>query len=645
MQHCHIEFIDNVDPTKHFCFSNRFTEFEEKIVNEEIKKLLEMGVIKEVQHHPKEYISPIFIVPKKNGEYRMILNLKELNQHIEYHHFKMETFESALKLVKKDCYMASVDLRHAYYSVPIAEEQQVKLRFQHDQKIYQYLSLPNGISCAPLLFTKLMKPVYAALRMLGHVNSGYIDDSFLLGDNYRECEENVTDTVSLMSDVGFMIHEKKSVLIPTKNLTFLGNNIDSENMVVTLPSEKVEMIVQACKDLYNRKWAKIRQVAKVLGLMVSSFSAVEFGPLHYRDIEKDKTSALQMERGDYDSQMYITSRIKEELSWWIENLPSQKRRISHGNPEIIITCDASNLGWGAVCNGIEIGGRWEKHEAENHINFLELLAAKFAVKSFCKDKRDIHIQVRSDNTCTVSVLKNMGAKSNNCNEVAKSTWLWCIERNIWLSATYIPGKGNIADFGSRHFQENVEWKLDETVFHKITAIFGMPVIDMFASRLNKQLDRYVSWKPDPFAEEIDSFSIKWSHELIYAFPPFSLLGRLIQKVQQDKAEVLLVAPVWITQNWYSVLLQMMISTPVIFKVVPGTLYIPQSNQVHPLVNSLHLMACRISGDHMKTETFQNSLPKYSWPHGKRLLRSNMPHTLINGFHSVIKGRQVVFKPL
>ena len=59
-----------------------------------------MKVIKVVQHHPNEFISPIFLVKKKNGEYRMILNLKELNESIVYHHFKMDTFESALKLIR-----------------------------------------------------------------------------------------------------------------------------------------------------------------------------------------------------------------------------------------------------------------------------------------------------------------------------------------------------------------------------------------------------------------------------------------------------------------------------------------------------------------------------------------------------------------
>ena len=161
-----------------------------------------MKVIKEVEHHPNEFISPSFLVPKKNGEYRLILNLKELNTSIVYHHFKMETFGSALKLVKPNCFFASVDIRHASYMVPIHSLDQVKLRFQKSGKLYQFVCMPNGISCAPRLSTKLMKPVYASLRTLGHTNSVYIDDPLLMGNSKEECESNVTDTVSLMTDLG-----------------------------------------------------------------------------------------------------------------------------------------------------------------------------------------------------------------------------------------------------------------------------------------------------------------------------------------------------------------------------------------------------------------------------------------------------------
>jgi hypothetical protein len=94
-----------------------FNRIEEKIIDKEICNLLELKVIQEVNNSDDQYLSPIFTVPKKDGEHRMILNLKDLNQNIEYYHFKMDTFETALKLIKPNCFMASIDVRHAYYSV------------------------------------------------------------------------------------------------------------------------------------------------------------------------------------------------------------------------------------------------------------------------------------------------------------------------------------------------------------------------------------------------------------------------------------------------------------------------------------------------------------------------------------------------
>ena len=79
-------------------------------------------IIDEVKFSENQFLSNVFTVPKKDGEYRMILNLKDLNEKIVYHHFKMDTFEIALKLIKPSSYMASIDIRHAYYSVPIAVE-------------------------------------------------------------------------------------------------------------------------------------------------------------------------------------------------------------------------------------------------------------------------------------------------------------------------------------------------------------------------------------------------------------------------------------------------------------------------------------------------------------------------------------------
>lgn len=89
-----------------------------------------MGAVVEASHETNEFLSSIFVRPKKSGEQRVILNLKNLNEYVVYHHFKMNTFESAVNLIKKNCCMASIDIRHAYHSIPIAIEHQKYLRFR-----------------------------------------------------------------------------------------------------------------------------------------------------------------------------------------------------------------------------------------------------------------------------------------------------------------------------------------------------------------------------------------------------------------------------------------------------------------------------------------------------------------------------------
>ena len=71
------------------------------------------------------------------------------------------------------------------------------------------------------------------------------------------------------------------------------------------------------------------------------------------------------------------------------------------DPYMTIETDASLMGWGAVCKSIQTGGLWSQIECRNHINYLELPAAMFAVKSFAKDRRDVYVHVRMDNRIAV----------------------------------------------------------------------------------------------------------------------------------------------------------------------------------------------------------------------------------------------------
>ena len=383
--------------------------------------------------------------PKPDGSHRLILNLKRFNEHVAYHHFKMESLKSALQMMKPGCCMASVDLKDAYYSVHVDINYQKFLKFSWGGKLYQYTCLPNGLACAPRVFTKLLKPVYSTLRSQGHLSLGDIDDSYLQGNTLQNCQNNIQQTVNLFTSLGFLVHPEKSVLVPTRKLKFLGFILDSERMIVSLTLSRAGAIKEAAKRLLAKPNPTIQDLAEVIGRFVAAFQGCLHGPLHYRQLESDKISALKKSQGDYHAPVTLSNLAQQDLHWWIQNIQNAKNPINHPNPTIILESDASNMGWGAVYQTKSIGGRWTHNEQQLHINALKVKAAFFALQTFCQNLRDQHVRVMIDSTTAVTYINNMGGShSAICNSLAREIWCWCIDSNLWLSAAHLPGTSNIA---------------------------------------------------------------------------------------------------------------------------------------------------------------------------------------------------------
>ena len=458
-----------------------------------------------------EFLSTVFLRPKKDGTHRLILNLKNLNKFVTYHHFKMESLKQVVNMIRPNCFMAAVDLRDAYYSVPIHQDHQKYLKFDWQGQLYQFTCLPNGLACAPRLFTKLLKPAYSTLRKQGFQSVGYIDDSYLQGTTKLECENNVKTTTTLFDNLGLCIHPEKSILEPSHVLEFLGFILNSVTMTVTLSHAKAANIKQECKNLLTEKQPTIRKVAVVIGKLVASCPGVHVGPLFYRQIENEKTTFLKIHYGNFDAKMVLSPTARSDLQWWVDNIETVSKPISQGNPSCSLHTDASLQGWGAVFHDQSSGGRWTPDKATQHINCLELKAAYLGLQSFCKNLSHVHVRIFIDNTTAVTYINNMGGThSLECNQLARTIWLWCLERHIWISAAHLPGKCNsAADKASRVFHDQTEWKLHSNIYESITQEFGVPTIDLFASRLNFQIKPYIAWHPDPGAFAIDAFSVQW----------------------------------------------------------------------------------------------------------------------------------------
>ena len=240
----------------------------------------------------------------------------------------METLQAAIQLMSEGCFLASVDLKDAYYSIPVAPCDRKFLRFIWQGHLLQFTCLPNGLAEAPRKFTKILKAPFAHLRRKGHLSSAYIDDSCLLGHSNQACHDNVLDTITLMDQLGFTVHPLKSCFQPTHNLVYLGFVLNSLLMSVTLTPDKAQKIVGMCSNLLGRSSCTIRQLAEVIGNLVAATPAVDLAPLHYKRLELEKDRALKIHKGDYEAKLDVTAYIREDLHWWITHTPSLTRLLN-----------------------------------------------------------------------------------------------------------------------------------------------------------------------------------------------------------------------------------------------------------------------------------------------------------------------------
>ena len=282
-----------------------FNEHEYSVVHQEIQKLIQKGVIIKVKCSPGQIVSGIFLIPKKDGTFRLIRNLKSFNEFVTHHNFEMDSLQTIIKLVTPICFMASIDMKDAYYSIPVKSEDGKYLRFKWEDQFYEFTCLPNGLSCAPRQFTKILKPLLTTLRKQGHISTAHLDDLYSQGRNYDNCVKNVIDTTVLLDKLGLVVDPENASFIPSQVLVILGFIINSLTMTIQLMTEKALDLNTVCIEFLRATTLSIREVASAIGSIVDSFPGVMHGPLFYRHLEKDKCLALQQAKGNFDAHMSL----------------------------------------------------------------------------------------------------------------------------------------------------------------------------------------------------------------------------------------------------------------------------------------------------------------------------------------------------
>ena len=225
-----------------------------------------------------------------------------------------------------------------------------------------------------------MKPVVAYLREKGVRLIIYIDDILIMAQTSSLAHQLLLLTLDLLELTGFLVYYPKCILIPSQVIEFLGFLVNSSTMTLALPG-KVTKIQMEARQLLSSPLVSGRQVARMVGLLSSNIPAILPAPLHYRHLQYLKNQAVST--GSYETRVALSVEAQAELHWWTKFLGTTNgRAIKSHLTDLVIHSDASLQGWGASSNSSNIGGAWKDEECSLHINYLELLAAWYAVMAF-----------------------------------------------------------------------------------------------------------------------------------------------------------------------------------------------------------------------------------------------------------------------
>ena len=180
---------------------------------------LNKGAITVIDVHPDQFVSRIFEVPKKTGDFRLILDLSDLNLYLKKVHFKMDGLSSIASIIGRGDFLASLDLQDAFLTIAMHPSCYKYLCFDFEGVRYCFIALVFGLSCAPRIFTKLLKVPLSCLRLQGYKNSAWLDDILLVGSSLSNSLASISHCRGFLESLGFIIKPSKSHLTPSQSLT------------------------------------------------------------------------------------------------------------------------------------------------------------------------------------------------------------------------------------------------------------------------------------------------------------------------------------------------------------------------------------------------------------------------------------------
>ena len=507
------------------------------------------------------YCSHLFLVPKPDGSFRPIIDLKKLNQFIVISSFKMETLFSIIAALQPQEWITKIDLKDAYHHILVHVNIRKYFRFVIAGTVYQFRVLPFGLSTAPREFTKTLAPVVHLLRSQGIQVHAYLDDWIIRATSKEQSLNHTQHVLQLLQSLGWTINWAKSMLQPSRILDFLGLHFNLEQALISPPDSFLPTLTEVLSRLSPSTVMSARKVSSIISRMSHFAPFITNGRLHLRFLQLWFKEQWTQHRQSWDTPIPLDSNYLSYLRWFLHPSVMTGVPLRLPDPSLFFFTDASLKGWGASWKDQQISGIWSHPESQRHINWLELEAIRLALFHWGPQWKNQTVRVYCDNSTVVAYIRKQGGTHSKAL-FHKTLELFQIldQFVITLIPTHLPGAQNVtADALSRLSQPSpTEWRLQTEIFNKLFYAFGTPLIDMFATAENKVTPIFVSPYPDDRAWAVDALSLSWDDlGLVYAFPPAPIVPKTLQKIQKSRGTtVIMIGSQHPSRPWHPLLPQL-----------------------------------------------------------------------------------------
>ncbi len=338
-----------------------------QVIEAEIASMLSKGAVTTIDpaREPPGFFSNLFLVGKKSGGLRPILNLSGLNESVIPQKFRQETLGRVQKslglsarrhaLLDTDPdgpvgpWAVSLDLKDAYFHVKVASRHTRYLRFGYDGVCYEYQVLPFGLSTAPRTFTRIVRTVAGFLRKKGVEMFQYLDDWPIVGQSREECIRNRDLAHYWTVKLGFLINIEKSDWVPSTEPVFIGARLNLLTNLSYPTDERVEDIVVQAAQLAATTVSTARTWRSFIGRISSAIELIPNAKLHMRPLQLCFNAQWSPITGHVSDPVRLSPEARTELLWWTSRANVAKGRpFLKRDPELTIVTDASHIGWGGT---------------------------------------------------------------------------------------------------------------------------------------------------------------------------------------------------------------------------------------------------------------------------------------------------------